>query len=279
MKVSVLLPTYNGSRFIARAIQSVLDQSYDDYEFLIINDGSLDHTGEIVPEFAARDDRIRYFRRDTNQGLEATLNQGLSLATGKYLARIDDDDYWLDANKLKMQVEFLDAHPGHALVGTGCVIMDENGKELSRYFPPETDQQIREVILRSNVFYHSTVMAPRDLVIRLGGYDTSYYAAGDYDLWLKLGTRGQLANLPLLAAAYTMRPGNICSRRLFTQLKDILVIINKYKGFYRHYYYSFFRRCLQYLLYATIGYPRYPRFKAALMNNIINQLYCLKKRK
>jgi glycosyltransferase involved in cell wall biosynthesis len=269
MKVSVILPTYNGSNFIANAIRSVLNQSLKDYEFLIIDDGSTDNTAEIVDRFAAIDGRIRHLRNDANQGLEKSLNRGLQLAKGKYIARIDDDDVWTDKDKLKNQVEFLDGHPNHVLVGTGCIIVDEQGTEIHRHSPPSMDSQIRKTILSSTVFYHSTVMFSRLMALHLGGYtEEKYHAASDYDLWLRLGTLGGLANLPTFAVAYTMRPGNMCSNKNLCQLKDILLIINKYRQAYPHYLYSLLWRCLQYFAFATIGYLRYPRIKKRITSNI-----------
>src|SRR4030042_3106655 len=99
MKVSIILPTYNGGRFITKAIKSVLGQSFADYEFLIVDDGSTDNTPEIVKEFSRKDKRIRYVREETNQDFQQALNQGLQLAEGEYIARIDDDDIWIDEDK------------------------------------------------------------------------------------------------------------------------------------------------------------------------------------
>jgi glycosyltransferase involved in cell wall biosynthesis len=275
MKVSVILPTYNGSELIANSIRSVISQSFNDYEFIIIDDGSTDNTAEIVRGFAAIDGRIRYLRNETNKGLERTLNRGLHFAKGKYIARIDDDDTWIDTEKIKNQVEFLDGHPSHVLVGTGCIIVDEDGIEIHRHSPPTTDLQIRKTILSSTIFYHSTVMFSRAMAIQTGGYsEAKFHAASDFDLWLRFGTMGGLSNLPNFSVAYTMRPGNMCSGKILYQLRDLLLIINRYKDDYHHYYYSLLRRSFQYLAYATIGYSRYPKLKkqiTAAVNGLLKR--------
>jgi len=273
MKVSIILPTYNGSKLITNAINSVLEQSFADYEFIIIDDGSIDNTSEIIKEYASLNHRIRFYRNETNQGFEKTLNKGLRLATGKYIARIDDDDVWIDQNKLALQVEFLESHPRHVLVGTGCIIVDEHGHEIHRHSPPESDSQIRKIMLSSTVFYHSTVMFPRDLVVQLGGYrEGKYHAASDYDLWLRLGNHGLLANLPNYAVFYSLRPGNMCSQHNLLQLRDIIIIIYNNRGYYNYFYYSLLRRCFQYLVVATIGYSQYPKLRKKIISGINNSL-------
>lgn len=270
MELSVILPSYNGGKFIGNAIKSVLDQSFSQYELLVIDDGSTDNTAEIVQEISKRDGRLRYVRQETNLGLQQTLNNGLRLAKGHYIARLDDDDVWIDKDKLKIQVEFLDRHPTHVLVGTGHIFVDETGKELHRFMPPSTDPEIRKIILRDNVFLHSAVMYRRDIVLQVGGYNYERLHGDDYDLWLKLGTIGKLANLPTYAVAYNTRKGSISSKHLVVQLKNSIHIIGRYKNDYQYYYHSILKKYLELFVYGIMGISLYSPYKLQIIKFIRN---------
>ena len=268
MKVSIILPTFNGGNYISKAINSVLAQSFTDYELIAIDDGSNDDTPQIVKGFAANDHRIRYVRQNCNRGFQKTLNNGLQLAKGDYIARIDDDDIWIDKDKLKQQVSYLDSHPGHVLVGTGYIFVDDTGKEIHRYQPSETDLQIRNNILWVNGFLHSAVMYRRDLAIQVGGYNYPKIHSDDYDLWLKLGIIGKFANLRMLAVAYNTRAGNISSKNKLSQLINSIDIITNYKYSYNHYYYAMFYRCIEFVMYGIIGISPYSKFKIKLIGKM-----------
>ena len=224
LKVSIILPTYNGSRFIQRSIESILLQSFADFELLVIDDGSTDSTAEIIQEATRSDSRIVYLKNEKNLGIQKTLNKGLRAAKNEYIARIDDDDLWVDEDKLKKQVEFLDTHPDYVLVGTGVIIQNEEGAELFSFLNPQTDEEIRKKILGKNCFTHSSVMFRKSAAIKFGGYDESQETRHieDYDLWLKLGTIGKIANLPCYSVRFTLRPGNISSKNKIVQFRKDL---------------------------------------------------------
>ncbi|MEK7174245.1 MAG: glycosyltransferase [Patescibacteria group bacterium] len=235
-KVSILLPVYNGARFIADAIKSVLAQTFRDWELIVLDDGSTDETEAVAKKAALADRRIRYKPNGTNLGIQKTLNRGLELACGEYVARIDDDDEWADPEKLAAQVSFLDVHGDYALVGTGAVVVDEDGRELFRYLFPERDAAIRKRILFKNCFIHSSVLFRRAAVMALGGYgegETTRHVE-DYDLWLRLGRTAKFANLPRYAVRFRLRPGNISSQNKAEQLRRGLVLAWRYGADYRN---------------------------------------------
>ncbi len=261
MKVSVILPSYNGSKFIKKAIRSVLAQSFKDLEFLLIDDGSQDHTPEIIQEFSLKDERVRAVRLESHKGFQAALNWGLSLARGEYVARIDDDDLWIDEDKLQRQVEFLDSHPDHVLVTTAYIIVDEGGRELHRHLPPQTDAEIRKRLLWANVFIHSALMFRREPALTLGGYSYAKVHGDDYDLCLKLGTQGRMACLPTFAVKYTVRSGSVSSKNRIRQLINNILIIGHYRQHYSHYYFSLVRRCLELAAYGVLGISPYSKIK------------------
>ena len=235
--VSILLATYNGSRFIRRAIQSVLDQTFGDYELIVIDDGSNDETLEILKEFE-NEERIIRLRNEINLGYFKALNRGMRKARGDYIAIIDDDDKWVDVNKMSQQAVFLDTHPEYVLVGTGMISVDENGIELSRKLFPEKDAEIRDEMLALCFFSHSSVMYRKSIAINCDGYSEKRYPYDEYDLWLKLGTKGKLANLSIYGLQYTRKKRGIIfniRRNVTAPIRD-LYVISKYKGEYSHYW-------------------------------------------
>lgn len=240
--VSVILPTYNGARCIQSAIESVCSQIYTDWELFVVDDGSTDATPALVAEIAERDSRIQYVKNDINLGIQKTLNKGLSLATGKYVARIDDDDAWTDSNKLAAQVEYLEAHPECVLIGTGARIVDEEGREINRYFLPETDVAIRRSMLAKNCFAHASVVFRTENARAVGGYGESpdVRHVEDYDLWLRLGLSGLLANLPSISVTLTARPGSLSAKNRQEQFVKMLALAKKYRDSYPGYSFAAF---------------------------------------
>lgn len=235
--VSIILPVFNGQKYLARAVQSVLDQDFDNWELLIIDDGSIDTTPQIAKILSEKDSRIRYLQNSQNMGIQKTLNRGLREAKGKYIARIDDDDYWIDSTKLTQQVGFLDANPEHVLVGTGVVLKNEEGQELLRYLVPQNDEQIRNKLLAKNCFIHSSVMFNRGAVLKVGGYseEKKWLHVEDYVLWLRLGLQGKLANLAIFSVAYTVRTDSISGLNKMVQFMSNIKLAKVYRTEYPNY--------------------------------------------
>jgi glycosyltransferase involved in cell wall biosynthesis len=252
--VSIILPTYNGAQRIERAIQSVFDQSFTLWELLVINDGSTDATREIVEGFVNKDPRIRYLKNEKNLGVQQSLNKGIALSAGEYIARIDDDDAWIDKNKLKRQVAFLEDNADHVLVGTGVVVVDAEGKELFNYLLPTTDEAIRENMLSKNCFAHSSVLFRRIAVMHAGGYSEAKEALHieDYDLWLKLGLSGKLANLPVYGIKWALRRNSLSSHHKIEQFRKSISLIRKYKAIYPNYFFAMVKSYLRVVLYSLI---------------------------
>lgn len=235
--ITILLPTYNGSRFITGSVESVLQQTFQDWELLVIDDGSIDDTREIVKEYERKDKRIRLIKNPVNLGIQKTLNKGLLEARGEYIARIDDDDRWVDKKKLEAQIMFFRNYPEYVLVGTGVIVIDEKGRELFRFLNPQTDKEIRNIILSKNCFTHSSVVFKKDIALEYGGYNESEDVrhAEDYDLWLAMGTKGEFYNIAEYSVVFTLRPGNISSQNKIVQFKNDIVIARKWRRHYPHY--------------------------------------------
>ena len=161
-KISVIIPTYNGGKFIKKAIESVLDQTLDDFEIIVVDDGSTDNTPYILQEYI-RTNNIVYISQK-NVGVAVARNNGINMSKGTYIAFLDDDDFWIDKDKLKKQIEFLENHPDYVMVGTAGIVVDEKGKRVTDYKVPEGDHSIRDSILMRNPFIQSSIVAKKDIL-------------------------------------------------------------------------------------------------------------------
>lgn len=251
--VSIILPTYNRTQYVKRAIESVLDQTYKNIELIIINDGSTDKTSEIISEFRKKDKRVSILTNKINLGFVKSLNNGITIARGKYIARIDDDDFWSDPKKLEKQIEFLENHPDYVLTGGGAIGINEKGKEIFRYLLPEKDENIRKYILSDNCFIHSTVVFRRTIWELVGGYDEKFCFSEDWDLWLKFGKFGKFYNFQEYFVYYLRWPQNSLNFNIKRNLRNRIELCKKYckdypgyrKAFFLSwvYYFSFFLPC------------------------------------
>ena len=192
-KVSVVMSVYNGERYLHKAVDSIFRQTFTDFEFIIIDDGSTDGTGEILKWF--RDDRVLCVRNEENLGLTRSLNKGLALARGEYIARMDADDISMP-ERLQRQVEYLDQHPHVGLVGVTPVCIDSAGSEQDRLNLLITNEEIQAQLAQANCFCHGSVMFRRECLDAIGFYDETFLLAQDYDLWLRIAELFDVANLP-----------------------------------------------------------------------------------
>jgi hypothetical protein len=206
--VAVLMSVYNAERHVADAVRSILAQTFCDFEFLIVDDGSSDRSAEIVSAFAASDPRIRMLRQ-ANRGLIASLNRLLGEARAPLVARMDADDISLPT-RLERQVAFLHGHPDHGVVGTNTHELDEQGTVFECVtLHPLDHHGIVEAMERRSPICHPSVMMRREAILDVGGYRLPYRHCEDYDLWLRLLDRTRLANLPDRLLLYRRSAGQI----------------------------------------------------------------------
>lgn len=184
MKLSVIMPVYNNQEFIAEAIESILGQSFNHFEFIIINDGSSDNTINIIKEYQARDSRIVLINQE-NKGVAQSLNIGLSNAKGEYIARQDADDVSLPGRFIQ-QVEFLEKNKKIGFIGCSCEISDEDGKFLDFVYIPNNSKKNIFNLSKNNIFCHGSMMFRRKLLDDVSGYRIFFKYAQDYDLYLRL---------------------------------------------------------------------------------------------
>ncbi len=199
-RVTVLMTVFNGSSFLGRAIDSILRQTYLDFEFMIVDDGSTDDSLAIIESYAHHETRIRLLRNERNQGLAAALNRGLEEARGDYIARMDADDS-ARPKRLELQVEFMDRHPDVGICG-GQILVHEKGKQHRVCYPIE-HAEIHAALLFHSSFAHPAVMLRRISIVQYGyRYDQQFITPQDYDLWSRMVGPLKAANLPQLLIDY-----------------------------------------------------------------------------
>jgi len=192
-QVSVLLCVYNGARFIAEALKSIYNQTYQDFELIVVDDGSIDSTPNILMDM--KDSRTFIYRNAENQGLTKSLNIGLKLCRGDYIARMDADDI-SHPQRFEKQVRFLAENPECLAVGCWCNWIDSSGKTYGSWEPPTSYENIKKKLLVNNSLAHGSVMLRRSSLLEIGGYNEKYIYAQDYDLWLRLSEFGEIRNIP-----------------------------------------------------------------------------------
>ena len=203
-KVSVVMPVYNGEKFLREAIESILAQTFADFELIVIDDGSQDDSFQIIQQF--QDPRIRA-RRQENTGLAVTLNRAIDLSIGEYLARQDQDDLSLP-QRFEKQVGFLDAHPAYAVVGTWAEIWVENRKTSRSHQHPAASVILKWELLFNTPFVHSSTMIRKSAIQQVGGYCTnrSRQPPEDYELWSRIAREFEVANIPEFLHIYREVP-------------------------------------------------------------------------
>jgi glycosyltransferase involved in cell wall biosynthesis len=226
IKVTVLMPVYNGAKYIAEAIGSVLAQSFGDFELLIMDDGSTDNTVAEIRKF--NDPRIRLVEC-AHLGFATTLNNGLKQAKAELVARLDADDL-CKPERLATQYDFMQANPEYILIGSEEDYIDMNGEYLfTLQCPGYSDAEIRDLDPTTCPFSHTSVMYKKEEVIQAGGYYLHGHSFEDHMLWLKLIKKGKVCNLPQSLVKYRFNPGSMTidekwRGKRFLRLKATLLI-------------------------------------------------------
>ena len=222
--VSILTPVYKGEHFISNAIESVLAQTYPNFELLIVNDGSPDESADVIRPYLV-DPRIRYFEQP-NAGVAAARNCALAHASGKYVGFLDQDDLWLK-DKLAFQVEFMEAHPDVALVHTFQEYVDESGGEVDTDFinvEPVSGNCFPQLFEKNRIAV-LTVLVRRAAILEVGGLNSHAARADDYELWLQISLRYPIGFLDKVVARYRVHNAN-ASHDAMQMTEAELIVIN-----------------------------------------------------
>lgn len=222
-KITVLMSVYNSEQYLAEAIDSILNQTFEDFEFLIINDGSRDRSLNIIKSY--NDTRIRLIDRE-NRGLTASLNQGIQLAKGEYIARQDSDDVSIPG-RLEKEVKFLDSNLNVAMIGSNYTIMDEAGKHLitTNVFTHPKDLKLAQVTC--NQYGHGSVMMRTRVVRKCKGYDKKVGYVEDYDLWTRISRVADIANFQEPLYLYRRNDEGVTRQNLELQIRQTFAIRDK----------------------------------------------------
>lgn len=213
--ISVIMPVYNCEKYVGEAVQSILNQTFTDFELLIVDDCSTDATVSIIKSIS--DARINLIRKEKNSGYTDSLNYAITIAKGKYIARMDGDDISLP-NRFQRQVEYLNAHQDVILCGTGIQIIDSD-KILKH---PVNHEDIKVKLCFSNAIFHPSVMGRTEAFSEYK-YNKEFEPAEDYDLWTRLVFAGKLANIDEVLLDYRVHPNQISNYKNDVQMNASLI--------------------------------------------------------
>ncbi len=232
-KISVLLPVYNGEKYLKESIDSILQQTFSDFELLVISDGSTDESHRIIESYT--DKRIRFIKNEKNKGLIFTLNRGLGEARGKYIARMDQDDISIPS-RLQEQYDFLERNTGVALVGGWAEIIDENNNHLGYKRLPSEYFLIKFELLFRNPFIHSTIFFRKEIIQRLGGYNKDYEHAEDYELYSEMSDKYKIVNLPKILLKFRVHSqsiGQVSKTKKIQEITRKKIVLNNISSYYK----------------------------------------------
>ncbi len=226
--ITVFSPNYNGERFISETIESILNQTYSNFEYIIIDDGSTDNSWDIIQQYAKKDGRIKPYRNEKNEEIVKTRNKGLRLSSpdSKYVAIIDSDDV-AHPRRLEIQVEFLENNPEYGLVGSNKYLIDSQSKIIGFRRYPLTDQGIKKVITMFNPIPHSSVVLRKEVVNQSGYYNSKLPVCHDYDYWLRIGVNWKLRNLEYPLIKYRLSQNQVKSKHLKLTIQYTYLIQKK----------------------------------------------------
>jgi glycosyltransferase involved in cell wall biosynthesis len=207
--ITVVLPAYNAAPYVTEAVESILRQSFSNFELIAIDDGSTDQTADILIRLAPADKRIRVVRQ-RNAGVVSALNRGLVEAQAPYVAIMHADDV-ASVGRLQAQWDLLESHPEVGVVGGAVQLIDSHGNKLHRIVHPAGDKEAKRLLAHGPPFAHPAVMMRTALARKVGGYRRAFYCE-DYDLWLRLAEITCFANLPEVVLNYRLHPAQASFR-------------------------------------------------------------------
>jgi glycosyltransferase involved in cell wall biosynthesis len=230
--VSVIMPVYNAEKYLKEAILSIINQTFSNFELIVVDDCSKDNSSKIINELASKDKRIITLTNSQNLKLSKTLNRAIEVASGKYLARMDADDISV-STRIEKQVELMEKESDVVLVGCDVEIIDESNNTIGyrRYY--ELDEQIRKWLFFFSPFCHPAVMIRRSAIEKIGGYDDNFNPAEDYELYFRLGTLGKFRNLKEQLFCYRIVKNSMTHSGMINMENKTLEVREKYKKVYK----------------------------------------------
>lgn len=233
--ISVVMCVYNGEKWIDTAVSSILNQTYSNFELIVVNDYSSDTTLQHLLKI--RDKRVRLINNNKNYGVAFSLNKALKITKGKYVARMDADDKAV-INRLKKQSSFLEENPSVAAVGTWAKLITESGKLIKIQKVPCYYSEIKSAIIKFNPLIHPTIMIRKNILDEIGFYNVKYEGAEDYDLFLRLANRYTVVNIPTVGLIHRVHSDAVTQKRMkYIEIQSLRVRLNAI----RQYQYSYWK--------------------------------------
>jgi glycosyltransferase involved in cell wall biosynthesis len=219
-RVSVVLPVYNAERYLAEALNSVLLQTFRDFELLVLDDGSLDRSMALAQALASKDRRVKIFG-GAHRGLTYLLNKGIEIAEGEFVARMDGDDI-CERDRFEEQVRIFDAHPEYCAVGSQATRIDPDGSPIDCWRVPEKHDEIDNHHMQGlgGGMIHPSVMMRKNTLVEIGGYSGNFEAAEDFDLFLRLAEVGRLFNSSRVLLKYRLHAKSVTLSRVTIQTES-----------------------------------------------------------
>ncbi len=264
--ISVILPAYNAEPYIAKAIDSILNQTFQDFELIIVDNCSTDKTWQIIQSYVIKDNRIRAYQNDINLGVAGNRNRGISFAEGDYFAWQDADDISYP-QRLEKQYYFMEQNPKVGIVGGFLQFFDETGYLSIRKYAPD-DASLRKTIFRYSPVALPATMIRKSSLDELGNYAVEYAPAEDLEMALRIGSRYRLANLQEVVLDYRQTPNSVTFRSLKKMELETLIIRKKYAQ-NDAYYMTLFDKLYNFLQYISI-FIIPPTWKIQLFNWLRN---------
>lgn len=226
------MSVYNGEKYLKLAVESILNQSYSDFEFIIINDGSTDGSLNILKRFKEQDERIKIISRE-NKGLVYSLNEGVNLAQGEYIVRMDADDI-SEPNRFEKQLQYMQIN-NQVVCGSYATIINSSGEKIGEMNYPPFAEKIKSFALLHNPFIHPSVMFRKDIFLKVGGYKRFFKYIEDYELWTRIVFKYKSGNIPERLLRYRVHNEQITKRNnLRMRVMGIVVrILSLYRFIFR----------------------------------------------
>ncbi|GAB6189648.1 hypothetical protein JCM30566_13890 [Marinitoga arctica] len=238
--ISVVMSVYNSEKYLNQSIESILNQTYSNFEFIIINDNSIDNSEKIILEYKKQDNRIIYFKTNNNLGLTKNLNYGIKISTGKFIARMDADDIAFP-ERFEKQIYRFKMNKRLDILGTCAIDIDEYGNEINKRTVPHNYKEIIKMLPKLDPLIHPTVMMKKRSIEKINYYDEKYKTSQDYNLWFKaIANNLYIENLKDFLLYYRVESKYKKKRSLKFRINDMILRFEGYKmiklPIYKYYY-------------------------------------------
>jgi glycosyltransferase involved in cell wall biosynthesis len=224
--VSIVMPVYRSDIYLEEAIESIIKQTFNDFELLLIVDKPTFETRQIIKKYLQRDNRISAYYHETRLGLIDSLNYGCRIAKGKYIARMDSDDICL-SKRLEKQIKFLEQHPDIGIVGSFIESINDKGHILNKIQVPSNPKAVRFGLIYYDCIVHPSIVIRKNILNQLNCYSKNAFYVEDYDLWIRASTITDIANIPEVLLKYRIHESNTSISNLSLQEESTIVLIQR----------------------------------------------------